>query len=141
MKPEIEKMINHSGLKRPDGKNRVQILNGDFDINGSKIILKKIIMMSINGVDIYDLESENIVNNSLRIYLSEPLNINPEEHYTYEVCEYDSDSMELNIDNTKYRVTDYSDFEYFVSDFNGDVKETVNSVMEAFTHWLLKYNK
>lgn len=141
MKPETEKMINQSGLKRPDGRNRVQILNGDFDINGSKIILKKIIMMSINGVDIYDLGSEDIVNNSLRIYLSEPLNINPEDYYKYEVCEYDNDSMELNINNTKYRITDYSDFEYFVGDFNGDVKETVNSVMEAFTHWLLKYNK
>ena len=49
--------------------------------------------------------------------------------------------MELHINGEVYIVRDYSDFNYFVSDFNGNVKDTVNSVIETFIHWLMKYNK
>lgn len=140
MKRETEEMINKSSLKGPDGKNIVHIVHGDFNVDGSKIILTKILLLSINGVDIYDVDSEDIYNDNLRIFFDKPLP-EYEDKYTYKELEYDKESMELHINGEVYIVRDYSDFNYFVSDFNGNVKDTVNSVIETFIHWLMKYNK
>lgn len=131
MRKETQHLIENSPLKYPDGSNHVKIISGDFIIEDYKIVLKHINLLSVNSVDIYDLEDEGIVNDDLVLFFKEAL---PEKDEIDSIG-YDESNMELHINHTSYHLVDYDEFGYFVGDFNGKVKETVNSVMKAFVRW------
>ena len=130
MRPETEKLIND---RKHGNKNTVEILKGEFETQYGKIILKQILALSVNNVDIYDPEDENIATGEFRIYVSpSSFYIDDKSH-----CEWDRETLLVN--NSKYSVS-CEDLVYFCSDFNADVKNTLNSIMEAFCNYVNRRN-
>lgn len=138
MTPETEKLIYNSAIRDyTDGKNKVDILKCDFSISYNKIIVNKILFMSINGVDIYDLDKENIVSDGLELTFNDMLP-HIDESYTPDQVEWNEDNQELRLTFSGNSMTYYlvdSNLGYFVSDFSANVKPTLKSLMNTFCNW------
>lgn len=139
MTPDVEQMIRDSKLKDPtdETKNRVEILKAEFSMHSFELDIKEITFMSINGVDIYNLEQQNIVPDGIWFTFTRQLpEISAENKPTS--VEWDEGNNMLVIyygdTRTEYIMTD-NNIGFFVGDFNANEKPTINSAMKAFVNW------
>lgn len=133
MKQATMQLINNSTLKEQDGSWILSFVKCNFRRFGARLSVKPL-AISINGVDIYDLDAEDIATDEMFFAFNQDLPTSAKE------ATYDEDAQELHIDGDIYRIIN-TDSMFFIGDFGGaKQKRSTKSLMNLFCEYLKDKN-
>lgn len=132
MNSNLERIINEQRVKLgiPNGKNKVEVINFAYDVRGNKLIIQKILGLSINEADIYNLEAENIYNGPLTIIFKNDLIWDDNK---YKDATFNEKDLVLTVDRVRNQIIDYTQVSMFALDFSPtSVESVVASIVNVF---------
>ena len=145
MKKEIEDMISKMDkvLAKYDPNDKenwgvqrrhLDFLDFNFKVDYSKILFN-FNWVSVNNIDIPC--DENDIDKGPFIFYFNDIPIDEINNGNINDCTWEEDDQILIINNKEYKFLE-SDIVLFVSDFYGDDKQVINTVMKHFCEWVKK---